>query len=79
MNIKIAKWGNSLGIRIPKQIADDTQLTEGDEIEIAAVDNQIVITPCKPKYTLDWLLEGMDEENLHGEVDWGKPVGREPW
>ena len=79
MNVKVAKWGNSLGIRIPKQIADDVQLTEGDEIEITAAGSQIVIKPLKPKYTLDWLLEGMSEENLHDEVDWGKPVGKEKW
>lgn len=79
MNIKVAKWGNSLGIRIPKPIADESQLAEGDEIEIVAVDGEIVIKPCKPQYTLDSLLEGMGEENLHGEVDWGKPVGREQW
>ena len=79
MNIKIAKWGNSLGIRIPKQIADDTQLVEGDEIKIAAAGDRIIITPCKPKYTLDWLLDGMGEENLHEEFDWGESVGKEQW
>ena len=79
MNIKVAKWGNSLGVRIPKPIADESQIAEGDEIEITVVGNEIVIKPCSPKYTLDWLLEGMSEENLHGEVDWGEPVGREQW
>ncbi|WP_036487218.1 AbrB/MazE/SpoVT family DNA-binding domain-containing protein [Myxosarcina sp. GI1] len=79
MNIKIAKWGNSLGIRIPKSIAEDNGLSDGDEIEIATEDNRIIITPQKPKYTLEQLLEGMGEEHLHSEIDWGEPVGREQW
>ena len=79
MNIKIAKWGNSLGIRIPKSIAEDNNLSDGDELEIATEDNRIVITPQKPKYTLEQLLEGMGEEHLHSEIDWGEPVGREQW
>ena len=79
MKIKIAKWGNSLGIRIPKSIADESCLSEGDEIKIACQGDRIVITPQKPKYTLEQLLEGMSEEHLHSEIDWGKPVGREYW
>ena len=26
---------------------------------------------------LEELLEGINEDNLHGEIDWGKPVGKE--
>ncbi len=79
MNIKIAKWGNSLGVRIPKSIAEESGLSDGDEIEIATEDNRIIITPQKPRYTLEQLLEGMGEEHLHSEIDWGKPVGKEQW
>jgi len=31
----------------------------------------------KAKYTLDELLEGVNENNLLGEVDFGEPVGKE--
>lgn len=79
MNQKICRWGNSLGIRIPKQIVEQSQLAEGDEIEIVTEGNKIVITSRKPKYTLEQLLEGMSEEHLHSEVDWGQPEGREIW
>jgi antitoxin MazE len=80
MSIKIAKWGNSLGIRIPKQLADQVQLQEGDEIEISAAENQLIVTPLKrKKYTLEELLEGMGEDNLHSEIDWGEAMGREQW
>lgn len=79
MSIKIARWGNSLGIRIPKQIVEQAQLKEGDEIEISREENRLILTPQKKKYTLEELLDGMNEEHLHSEVDWGEPMGREQW
>ncbi len=79
MTIKIARWGNSLGIRIPKQIAEQVQLNEGDEIEISTDENRLILIPQKKKYTLEELLDGMTDEHLHSEVDWGESVGREQW
>lgn len=79
MSIKIARWGNSLGIRIPKQIAEQVKLEEGDEIEITKEGNRLILTPQKKKYTLEELLDGMNEEHLHSEVDWGEAMGREQW
>ncbi len=80
MPIKIAKWGNSLGIRIPKHLAEEVHLQEGDEIEISTAQDKLIVTPLKrKKYTLEELLEGMGEENLHSEIDWGEAVGREQW
>jgi antitoxin MazE len=32
--MKVAKWGNSLGIRIPKDVVDALGLKEGDEIQL---------------------------------------------
>lgn len=80
MSIKIAKWGNSLGIRIPKHLAEQIQLQEGDEIEISATADKLIVTPLRrKKYTLEELLEGMGENNLHSEIDWGEAMGREQW
>ncbi|AFZ37004.1 transcriptional regulator/antitoxin, MazE [Stanieria cyanosphaera PCC 7437] len=80
MPIKIAKWGNSLGIRIPKHLAEQVQLQEGDEIEISTAEDKLIVTPLKrKKYTLEQLLEGMGEENLHSEIDWGEATGKEQW
>ena len=79
MNGKVSRWGNSLGIRIPKHLAQALQLQEGDEIEISQEDNKLILTPKKKQYTLDQLLDGMGEEHLHSEVDWGEPMGKEQW
>lgn len=81
MSIKAAKWGNSLGVRIPKDLARQAQISEGDEIKIECQGNKLIITPVKkPKqYTLEELLKGMSEEHLHSEIDWGDLVGNEVW
>ena len=79
MNGKVSRWGNSLGIRIPKQLAEEVRLQEGDEIEIYREENRLILAPQKKQYTLEQLLDGMGEEHLHSEVDWGEPVGQEQW
>jgi antitoxin MazE len=75
----VTKWGNSLAIRIPKNIAEKINLKEGTAISIDVADNNIVITPQKPKYTLEELLAGATSEYFDGEYDWGEPVGEEIW
>jgi len=79
MATKIVRWGNSLGIRIPKQMAKQAQLREGDEMELSTDGNQLILTPQKKKYTLEELLDGMTIEHLHSEVDWGETAGKEQW
>lgn len=47
----IAKWGNSEGIRIPKEIRDRTGLHEGSEVTIETTREGIVIKPKRPRTT----------------------------
>ena len=75
----VAKWGNSLAIRIPKNVAEQTNLTEGTAVSIDVTNNNIVISPKKTEYTLDDLLAGASSEDFEGEYDWGEPVGEEIW
>jgi antitoxin MazE len=75
----VAKWGNSLAIRIPKNIAEQVNLEPGASIAIEIVDSNIVITPKPQQYTLEKLLAGATSEDFDGEYDWGKVVGEEIW
>lgn len=78
MNTQISKWGNSLAIRIPKAVASEVNLSVGSEVTIAAVDGHLVVTPVTDRcYSLDELLSGITRSNLHPEVDFGRPVGKE--
>ncbi|MCA1653317.1 MAG: AbrB/MazE/SpoVT family DNA-binding domain-containing protein [Sphingomicrobium sp.] len=35
MKVQIGRWGNSLAVRIPKEVADRLRLREGDELDSA--------------------------------------------
>jgi antitoxin MazE len=46
MQVVLARWGNSLGLRIPKDIVSRTGLSEGARVEVAAEGNRIIIQGC---------------------------------
>ncbi len=79
MTTQIAKWGNSLGLRLPKSVALEAQIDEGDSVDVSVQDGAIVIRPSRPTYTLDQLVARITPRNRHAESDWGTPVGREVW
>jgi antitoxin MazE len=80
MTTAIAKWGNSLAVRIPQAIAEQVKIQAGSEINIDIIDGKIVLTPHRrKKYTLDELLDGMTSEHLHPETSTGISVGSEVW
>lgn len=80
MKVQIQKWGNSLALRIPKAFAVESNVTGGSTVEVSMENGNIVVKPIKePMYTLEELVEGITDENRHGEVDWGRPVGNEVW
>ena len=78
MNTKIKKWGNSFGVRIPKNFVDDLKLENAD-VSVSMVGSSIVIEPIKvrPIYTLENLVSKMTKHNQHPEIDWGEDVGEE--
>jgi antitoxin MazE len=77
MQIQVARWGNSLGIRIPKEIAGRAGIAEGSRVEIAMENGQIVLSPARPRYRLEDLLHGMSRRAMRQAFDWGPYVGRE--
>ncbi len=80
MQTKIQKWGNSLAIRIPKSFALDINLKQDELVDLSVNEDKIVITPMRgEKYSLEDLLKGVSENNLHGEIDTGSPIGKEIW
>ncbi len=76
----IQKWGNSLGVRIPKGLAQDAKVEEGTSVDLAVEDGRLVIAPIKTNvYDLDELLSEITPENRHGEIDAGDAIGGEVW
>lgn len=76
----IAKWGNSLAIRIPQNIAKEIDLALCCEVKLDVVDGNLVLKPKKRnKYTLEGLVEEITPDNLHNEIDSGVAKGNEIW
>lgn len=79
MLTRVRKWGNSLGLRIPSSFAAEVGVEDGSPVDLTVHEGEIRIRPSRRRYSIDALLEGMRDGNLHGEVHTGRPVGREVW
>ena len=78
MRTPVQKWGNSLGVRIPRGLAEEVGLGAGTEVSLSAKDGELIVKPALPtRLTLDNLLAGVSESNLHAAVDTGSAVGAE--
>jgi len=77
MQVQVARWGNSLGLRIPKDIARQAGLREGARVVVEAEGDRIIISPARPRYVLADLLQGMTPEAMREAFDWGLDKGRE--
>jgi len=78
MEATVQKWGNSLGIRIPNLIVREFSLKNGSVVNINDNGNEIVIKPVR-KSRLSEMLDEINEQNLHREVETTGPVGKEIW
>jgi antitoxin MazE len=75
--LRVSKWGNSLGLRVPRDVATRAGLTEGARVDIEGFDDgRIVITPSRRRFTIEELVVGMTPERSEFmEDDW--PMGDE--
>ncbi len=76
----IRKWGNSLALRIPKNLAEDVQIKEGSSVQLSVRKGRLVVTPLNGKeYSLEELVADIKPSNLHEEQEFGAHTGREVW
>jgi len=77
---KVQRWGNSLAVRIPKAFAEEVGLKDDGPIEMRLFKGGLLLEPSSVwAPSLDEMLEGVTESNLHGEVDTGPARGSEVW
>jgi antitoxin MazE len=80
MQAKIQKWGNSLGLRIPKAFAEEMDVRAGSAVDVSVEDGDLVIRARRAEHLrLDELLAEVTAENVHGEIESGSVRGREIW
>ena len=76
----VARWGNSLAVRIPQHVVKEMQLSEGAEVDLLIIDGNLVIKPISHRrYSLEELVSAITSENLHSEVESGAAAGNEAW
>ncbi len=78
MTVSIKRWGNSLALRIPKDIAQTLHIENESTLELSIKDGALVIEPQKSTL-LESLVSRIDADNIHTEIDTGKAVGNEEW
>lgn len=78
MQVTMRKWGNSIGVRIPAGILTELNLSAEKKVDVRAEAGRIIIEPIiDSQETLEQLLGQITPNNLHSEIDFGQPVGKE--
>ena len=74
---QIVKWGNSLAVRIPKPLAEQAGVGEGDPIVIEAERGQIRLKRKDRVPTLMELVSKITPGNRYAEIRSGPERGKE--
>ncbi|MBP3240336.1 MAG: AbrB/MazE/SpoVT family DNA-binding domain-containing protein [Oribacterium sp.] len=80
MQTQVKTWGNSQGIRIPKEILQEADIAVDDMLDVKVSNGVIMLLkPFRHKTLEERAAEYGGKLDLDGEFDWGEPVGREIW
>jgi antitoxin MazE len=75
MAVTLQKWGNSVGVRLPKTMLEQVGLSEGAQVDVLVEGDHLVIR--RQRLKLVDLLAACKPENRPDPIDFGPPVGRE--
>ncbi len=67
MTVSFKKWGNSVGVIIPKALVDKYNIELNKEYEIIEGEKGFTFTEKPHQPTIDELLEGMDRNSRYSE------------
>lgn len=80
MEVRLQKWGNSLGIRIPCSVLKLLELKDNDSVNLKLEDDKIIISKTeKSKVSLKKLFDKYSGPNLTKEFVWDDARGKELW
>lgn len=77
MKTSLTPWGNSLALRIPKAFASQLGISAHDPIEISLEKDRLVVFKSAP--SLAEMIAQVTDDNIHGETQTGRSVGKEIW
>lgn len=81
MQTQIERWGDNLDVRIPESVLASTGFVESSAVDVECVRRGQIIIRSTPfsSPTLNELIDGITDQNLHAEFDVGAAVGVEAW
>jgi len=77
MHIQVSKWGNSLGLRLPRSLAQQIGVSEGQKVSVVAEGSRLIVEAAPPSWRLEDLLANMTPEAMGQAFSWGDDRGRE--
>ncbi len=77
MQVRLSRWGNSLGLRLPRALAAQIGAREGQKLKVTAEGGRLIIEPATEVWRLEDLLLGMTPQAMGEAFDWGDDRGRE--
>ena len=80
MKAQVKEWGNSQGIRLPKEVLKSAGIALNEILDVKVSNGVITLVKTFRHKTLEERAAEFDGKlMLDGEYDWGDPVGREGW
>ena len=80
MRAVVKKWGNSASVRLPAAVMQAAHLNLNDAVDVREESGRIIIELVRRKeYDLAGLLKKITRKNVHQEVEFGRPAGKETW
>ena len=75
----LKKWGNSMAVRLPSAVVKAGHLVAGSQVQIHITAHGQKAGKSASQVGIEALCAGITPENVHLQIEWGKPVGREVW
>jgi len=79
--VSLSKWGNSQGLRIPKEIINLLNVDIGDKFKVFIENNRVILEPIQKKkvYNIEELVRQIPLDYQKEPELLSKPMGREIW
>lgn len=71
MDTNLRRWGNSMGLLVPKAVLVSSGLKEGDRLTIEAEPGGFSVRRAQPRYQLAELLARMPRDHQPDEIEFG--------
>jgi len=81
MILTINRWGNSQGVRFPKELMKKLDAKVGSVLHADFESGRVILEKIERplEYNIHNLVKQIKADYKNENIDWGKPVGKEIW